>query len=431
MEATSKKTSLEKEVGDTGTLPDDEVDYISSAQEKEAADDDGAGARIRVERPHEDSQVAMDTLSEKGDTEKGATDMAGSDPRHLSVDRGRDTRRKRESVESRFSSAFRDSSVLSSDDDEDEITLADRLASPEADRPQYSRGNTTIRSASSHRSMPPLRRRETKLAQKEAHPWQHLGITLGLPAILLFDLIVPCIVYYIWYNKQTGLWKETCRTNHPNQPCPTPKPEYNSHILGYAILCFGFGELWILLARIWRLVFRREDCAPLLSRSAWDLDATSWVYGVAMILALIPFVIGAERQIPTLYLYSPSFIMGFLGILMLITTLCPFTLPVGINSQPRGSKLRPFIYYAAEDFIAVDGLQDREFRVRYNDRYETNKMFRQFFLCLTMWWILGVLVYIGSVSAIIFTLEFHYAFGLSLGVLFSYISIWAVVTAIW
>ena len=47
------------------------------------------------------------------------------------------------------------------------------------------------------------------------------------------------------------------------------------------------------------------------------------------------------------------------------------------------------------------------------------------FLYLTLWWIFGVLTYIGCVSAVIWTLEFHYAFGLSLGVLFSYIAIWA------
>lgn len=174
-----------------------------------------------------------------------------------------------------------------------------------------------------------------------------------------------------------------------------------------------------------------EDCAPLLSRNKWELDATSWVYGVAMILALIPFVVGSSLVMPHLYLYLPSCLMGFLGVLMLITTCHPFKIPIGINSHARGTSLRPFIYYAAEDFIAVDGLQDCEFRVRYNDRYETNKAFRRMFLYLTLWWILGVAVYIGAVSAVIWTCEFHIAFGLSLGVLFAYIAVWAAASAIY
>lgn len=274
--------------------------------------------------------------------------------------------------------------------------------------------------------MPTLKRRRTRLANKEAHPMEHIGITFGLPMILLFDLIIPCIIYYTWYNKQRSRWEEQCRPWHNrDEKCPIPQKQFDEKILGYAIICFGFGELYILLARVWRLYFRREQCAPLLSRAKWELDATSWVYAVAMILALIPFVIGSSLVMPKLYLYSPAFIMGFLLILMLVTTTVPFTIPIGINSQPRGTILRPFIYYAAEDFIAVDGLQDREFRIRYNERYESSKAFRRMFVYLTLWWEMGVCIYIGCLSAIIWTLEFHYAFGLSFGVLFTYIALWA------
>ena len=313
-------------------------------------------------------------------------------------------------------------------------------------RPSYSRATTisipfsdpppgtangTIGTGSVAPTLPPLTRKETKLAQKEAHPWQHLGITLGLPMIILFDIVVPCIIYYTWYNRNHAGWVEQCANDYPHTHCPIPKPQFDKDILGSAIASFGIGELWILLARVHRLWFHREDCAPLLSKSRWEMDATTWVYLVAMVIALIPFLIGSTLVIPKLYLYGPSFLMGFLGVLMVITTLHPFNIPIGINSHARGTGLRPFIYYAAEDFIAVDGLQDREFRVRYNERYESNKMFRRFFLNLTLWWILGVCVYIGCVSAVIWTLEFHYAFGLSLGVLFAYIATWAGISALW
>lgn len=261
---------------------------------------------------------------------------------------------------------------------------------------------------------PPLRRQYTKLANKKANPWQHLGITLGGPMIVLFDIVVPCIIYYSWYDSQAR-----------------PRRQFDKDILGSAIASFGVGELWILFARVYRLFVHREQCAPLLSRNRWELDATSWVYGVAMICALIPFVVGSSLVIPHLYLYSPAFIMAFLGALMFITTFIPFKIPIGINSHARGTQLRPFIYYAAEDFVAVDGLQDREFRVRYNERYETNKAFRRLFRDLTLWWMLGVCVYIGCLSAVIWTVEFHIAFGLSLGILFAYIALWAAGTFAW
>lgn len=309
----------------------------------------------------------------------------------------------------------------------------------EAHRPQANRYTSAASTVKSERraeiaSLAPLKRRHTKLANKKAHPFEHLGITLGLPMILLFDIIVPCIIYYTWYNSHRSKRQRDCTPFHSRGDiCPIPKREFDKDILGSAIASFGVGELWILIARVWRLFFRRDQCAPLLSRNRWELDATSWVYGVAMILALIPFIVGSSLVMPKLYLYSPSFIMGFLGLLMLFTTIHPFNfkLPIGINSQPRGTELRPFIYYAAEDFVAVDGLQDREFRIRFNERYESSRMFRRMFVHLTLWWELGVCVYIGTVSAVIWTLEFHYAFGLSLGVLFAYIAVWAGVTYAW
>lgn len=289
----------------------------------------------------------------------------------------------------------------------------------------------TIDTATARSDLVRLRHKETKLAQKDAHPWQHLGITLGLPMILLFDIVVPCIIYYTWYRARVGDWERQCAAADES-PCALAAPaQFDDAILGSAIASFGIGELWILLARAYRLFFHRDVCAPLLSPSRWALDATAWVYLAAILIALVPFLVGASLEMPHLYLYGPSFLMGFLGIMMVITTLHPFRIPIALNSQPKGTPLRPFIYYAAEDFMAVDGLQDREFRTRYNDRYEANPMFRKFFFNLTLWWTLGVCVYIGAVSAVIWTLPFHYAFGLSLGVLFSYIAVWAVVTFVW
>jgi len=302
-------------------------------------------------------------------------------------------------------------------DDEDNFNTS-RLADDEA---QVLEPSTT----------PPLYPAYEKLAQKNPKPTDHLSITIGAPIIILFDVVVPCTIYYTWFNIHRSQWENDCRTyTNQREMCPLTKPEFDEKILGYAIISFGFGELYVLIARVCRLFWHRDECAPLLSRSRWELDATSWVYGVSMICALIPFVIGSSKAIPELYLYSPGFLMSFLGILMIVT-LIPFKIPIGINSQARGTKLRPFIYYAAEDFIAVDGLQDREFRVRYNARYDSSKAFRRMFVILTLWWIFGVCVYLGCLSAVIWTLEFHYAFGLSLGVLFTYIIIWALVSYYW
>lgn len=333
--------------------------------------------------------------------------------------------------ESQETEGTRGYSTGSAPTDVDTITPTDTVESEENTPdgpdlpPPYRWSRRISRNITDTGYRPPLGYRHEKLSQKSPGLMEHPSITFGGPMIVLFDIVVPCIIYYTWYNTKNKDWKRNCAAQYPHSnPCPLAKPEYDENILGYAIISFGIGEMWILIARVYRLFFFQKECAPLLSRAPWELDATSWVYFVALICALIPFVVGSSMVIPKLYLYSPAFIMAFLGILM-VFTLFPIPIPVGINSHARGGGIRPFIYYAAEDFIAVDGLQDREFRIRYNARYENSPHFRRMFVMLTIWWIIGVCVYITCLSAVVWCVEFHYAFGLSLGILFAYIATWA------
>lgn len=279
--------------------------------------------------------------------------------------------------------------------------------------------------------LPPHRTLE-KLAQKVVNPADQISMTLGGPIIIFFDLVVPCIIYYVWLHDARRTWSSACQAaGTPLSSCEG-KPEYTSWILGIAVVSFGFGEIYILLVRVIRLVHHRDECAPLLSRHWAELDATSWVYLTSLMIPLIAFIVSTNSPevVPWLYLYAPGFLMGFLAILSCIT-LIPFTLPIGINSDPRGSRLKPLIYYAAEDFIAVDGWQGRAFRQRFKNRYDQSKMFRRFFLYLTLFWIAGASIYIGVLGAVIWHLEFEYAFGVSFGILFSYITIWAGTTFVW
>ena len=249
--------------------------------------------------------------------------------------------------------------------------------------------------------------------------------------IILFDLVVPCIIYYAWFDVHKVQWERRCREHEGHSaPCQLDKPEFDRHILGYAVISFGIGELYILIVRVFRLLRFKEDCAPLLSRSKWELDATSWVYGVSMLYALVPFVVGSSEDIPKLYLYAPGALMAFLGILMLVT-MVPFKIPIGIDSQARETPVRPFVYYACEDFIAVDGLQDRGFRIRYNIRYGRSKPFRRMMFNLTLWWFLGICIYLGCLSSIIWLSAFHVAFRLSFGILFAWIIIWITLSCVY
>ncbi|KAL2073329.1 hypothetical protein VTL71DRAFT_10653 [Oculimacula yallundae] len=405
-----------------GSRPNDAMDqtHMTTAEEQdrtlpadpEKADQDAIRAHQEDRALSEAPEHVLESVSEDPEKEALAAAMAEQD-----IARARRAKEDEIHPTSQVDPHARESTVYSDFMGEDATTV-DGMASTVDGFPDDQKAAP----------LPPSRPPLEKLAQKTPKATDHLSITIGPAVILLFDIIIPIIVYYSWYNTKVRQRKRDCRRqNQPLETCSIPYIEYEEEILGYAVICFGFGELYILVVRVARLLKYRDLCAPLLSRSKWELDATSWVYGVSMICALIPFVVGSTLVIPELYLYSPGFLMAFLGAVMVLSIL-PIPLPIGINSHARGSKMRPFIYYAAEDFIAVDGLQDREFRVRYNARYDASKAFRRMFMILTFWWISGVIIYLGCLSAVIWKLQFHYAFGLSLGVLFAYLTIWALVS---
>jgi hypothetical protein len=63
---------------------------------------------------------------------------------------------------------------------------------------------------------PPSPSAYEKLAQRNPKPTENLSITLGLPIILLFDTVVPCIIYYAWYDTHRSQWEDECRTYMPH-----------------------------------------------------------------------------------------------------------------------------------------------------------------------------------------------------------------------
>ncbi|KAK1579212.1 uncharacterized protein LY79DRAFT_652240 [Colletotrichum navitas] len=265
---------------------------------------------------------------------------------------------------------------------------------------------------------------------------EHISISIGPFVILFFDLALPVCIYYSWLRARRNERRAACQGAYDaGVECGLPPVQtIESRILGFAIIAFGFGEVYILVVRVYRLIARFEECAPLLSKHWWELDATTWVYTLGLIAALVPFVCSTtvyEPDVVTwLYLYSPAFMFMVLDVIAFMT-LIPIRTPFRINSDPKGSRLKPIVYYAAEDFFAVDGAQNREFRRKYVARYEKSMMFRKMILELTLFWIGGCTCYIGYVAAMIWNLEFERAFGSTLGVLFGWIIIWGVSARFW
>ena len=289
---------------------------------------------------------------------------------------------------------------------------------PQPNYSMYTHDNLTATNTTVYSESKSLTNKNVKLAD-------HISIIVGPPIVLILDLIVPCAIYYGWLHAERKKWRQNGEQG--------PKPVYDEHVLGLSVVAFGIGELYILLVRIVRLIKDWEGCAPLLSKHRWELDATCWVYGISLFVALIPFLVSTlakDEVIPWLYIYSPGFLMVFLGLIAIITLL-PIKIPVRINSDPKGTRLKPIVYYAAEDFISVDNFQGRKFRKRFQQRYDANPKIRAMILHLTLFWIGGICLYLGLIGAIVFNLDFEVAWGLSLGVLFMWILTWAGSTFLW
>lgn len=272
-----------------------------------------------------------------------------------------------------------------------------------------------------------------KLTTSKVRLRDKIAIIIGPPIILILDLVAPCLIYYIWLDNNRSRWRRACGPRESAaRACPVTPPAYDKWVLGLSIMFFGLGELFILVARCYRLIRHHQKYAPLLSVRWWELDATAWIYGSSLLIALIPFVVSSSLRdgIPELFLYSPAFLVAYLEIWALITLL-PFKLPVRVDSDAAGSRVQPLIYYAAEDFMAVDACQGREFRRRYRARYQVSAAFRRMILELTIFWIAGCTIYIGCVSAVIWNLRFEFAFGTAFGLLFFWIILWALLTYIW
>lgn len=180
----------------------EETDRMAIDEEKAALERDQAAVQstsanldAAIEQERERTREFVDA-PETTDPEKDAAQKEIQN-KHLSLASSADWH-KRESIETapRASTVLSDSASETSQTGDDEpkeegqdarpagrsrVTLAVPEDEPNTGRPVHSRGDTVasgITVASSRRSgrsMPSLRRRETKLAQKKAHPWQHLG----------------------------------------------------------------------------------------------------------------------------------------------------------------------------------------------------------------------------------------------------------------
>lgn len=237
-------------------------------------------------------------------------------------------------------------------------------------------------------------------------PWdKKIPIVVCTICLLLCDLALPCVVYYA-LRSLTSL-----------------EIEIN---LGISCASLGLGELMELPLRGYRLVKYRDQYAPLGQEAKWGFDFLFWWYCIATVIGIVPYVISTSLENPILWLFlmTPGLLVGF-AVATTTISMVPFRLPFRVSSDARGERCKPFVYYIIEDFIAVDAQQMRRYREELQTRYRASPLFRRLLWDINMWWTVGGVVFIGALAGMTWGLEFDVAYGLSFGLLFVWIGLWA------
>jgi hypothetical protein len=243
-------------------------------------------------------------------------------------------------------------------------------------------------------------------------PWDKktsiIVCTLGL---LLFDLVLPCIIYYV-LESLTDLDIEI--------------------ILGISCASLGLGEMMELPLRGYRLVKYRSEYAPLGQDAKWGFDFLFWWYMVATVIGIVPYVISTSLDEPILWLFlmTPGLLVAF-AIAFSAVSMIPFKLPCRVSSDAKGELCKPFVYYIVEDFVAVDAGQKRAYRKELMARWKASPVFRQIIWDINLWWTTGGVAFIAALAALTWAVEFNIAYGVSFGLLFVWIGIWALCSWIW
>jgi hypothetical protein len=86
------------------------------------------------------------------------------------------------------------------------------------------------------------------------------------------------------------------------------------------------------------------------------------------------------------------------------------------------------VYYVVEDFVAVDAGQKRGYRLEFKKRYDESPVFRRMIWDVNIWWTIGGIIFIGALAGMTWGLDFAVAYGLSFGLLWVWIGLWALGT---
>jgi len=239
-----------------------------------------------------------------------------------------------------------------------------------------------------------------------SYKWSLIGLYIGF--LVLCNVLIPCLLYYLLQIFTPITTKE---------------------LIGISSAALGISSCFDAPFRLYRLVRHRRTYGPLGSDVWWHLDFVMWTYTFALLVFAFPLAIAPAIAFYNFFLMSTMMLVGPVGVVFIFSLLAShyrWRLPVRCSSEPRGSCMKPAVFYCIEDVAAVDFKHGRKFRKRMHDRYNASPPFRALMTQLTVYWVFCGTVYCGITAAVTWGSPLNFAFGWVLGQFF----IWAFVAAV-
>ncbi|KAF8873878.1 hypothetical protein BD779DRAFT_1678991 [Infundibulicybe gibba] len=242
---------------------------------------------------------------------------------------------------------------------------------------------------------------------KTAHPpgelvfrWHWTGVALYVSFLVFCNVLIPCLLFYLL---------------RIFTPMPTKE------LIGISSAALGVSSCFDAPFRLYRLVRFRNTYGPLGLGSWWHLDFVMWTYTFALLVFAIPLAVSPPAALFTFFLMSTTMLVGPVGVVFLYSLFSP-VLPCRCSSDPRGTRMKPAVFYTIEDVAAVDFKHGRAFREALYTRYHTSPPFRALVRKLTVYWVFASVLYCGLTAAVTWGAPLQFSFGWVLGQFFLWVA---------